>query len=293
MAEPISVRTAAFALVALVACHRVAPEPDPQPSAPPAKATAVPSASPPSPSEIDAIVAFVQKSQREGIAGRDPEAFLRIWTSDARSVGGRREQPEPYDVALDLAAMRASAVAKSRGPADETLTFRYRDVTSQATADEITLRWSLAVDFTAPGESGVDESIEIYRLRRTPEGWRVFYNRYWPVSETYAGATVRYDDALWNEREASLAAARKGGDAHGVITALQVAWHVREGYDAAVKLTAERPKEVRAWRARANLANRLRLIDEAVAAYRQLADLDAKARIPGWVRAHPAWRPAR
>ncbi len=285
-------------LAALAACHRppaveshrsAAPAGLASSDAPPAAVSS--SASPPSRAELDGVVAFVQGSLRDGVIGRRPEMFLRMFTDDARVVEGRREQPDPYDRISDVALLRVVAVAQARGTRTFPFEYGFRDASSTATNDEVRLRWTLVEDITGPHGKSSDESIETYRLRRTPQGWRVFQLRSWPTSDTFDGHTTIYDASFWTARETELTVARTSGDPQRVLEALEGARHVREAFEAAKSLSAADRNNTDAWRFRASLANELGLVDDVVASYQELVALDPKARIPGWVQAHPAWRP--
>ncbi len=276
-------------LAALGACKQRGTDPDARPSA---QTTAAAPAAAPSQRDLDEIVAFVQSSQREGIAGRDPDAYMRVWASDARVVTGRRETPDAYDVAIDYPVLRPSAVLHSRGKADEEQIFRYDEVHAEAVGQEVRLRWKLTVNWVDGTEKGFWEAREIYRLRRRPEGWRVVESRTWPIATSVGDVTRRYDDAYWAMREEALESARKSRDPLDVVVALQRARHLREAYAAVRALTDANPKDARAWNLRATLADLLYLDDETVAAYRSLRDLDPSASVPGWVRAQPGFSTA-
>jgi hypothetical protein len=283
----------AVVLAALSGCKERVSEPGPRASTASASASAAPSAPVVTQRELDEIVAFVQKSQEEGIGGRDPEAFMRIWATDARIVSGRTETPDAYDVAFEYASLRPTALARSRGRQDVALLLRYEAVGAEAVADEVRLIWVLTVAWGAHGERGSDQSMERYRLRRGREGgWRVFENRVWPLGQATPQGAFRFDEAYWKAREAELAEAQRGRDVFATARALAAAWHFREAYQAIQAFTRAHPKDAAGWTLQARLADRLRLIDDTLAAYRQLTALDPKTPVPGWVEAHPAWKRA-
>jgi hypothetical protein len=259
-------------------------------AAPTASAPPVASAAPPPPrTELEGVIDFVQSSLRDGVVGRQPEIYLRMYTDDARIEEGRREEPDEFDAVSNVAGARALAVAQARGTRTTEFTYDFEDVTSKATISEVSLRWTIVSAITGPYGNAEDRVKEVHRLRRTPEGWRVFYARSWRVSETFDGRTLRFDAKYWAKRETELAAARKKGDAEKLLGALAEAHHLREAYELAKRLTVSTPTNAYVWHQRAALATQLGFIDDAVAAYRKRADLDPTARSPGWAQAHPAW----
>ncbi len=285
-------------LSAAAACREPVAEPRATSASAASASAAAPSAAAaagagPSERELDDIAAFVQKSQKEGIGGRDPAAFMRIWAPGARIVSGRREMPEAYDVTFEYASLGPTAEARSRGRQEAALAFRYDQVHAEAVGEEVRLRWQLTVDWTASSERGRDQSAETYRLRRGPEGWRVIENRVWPLAQAVGASVTRFDERYWAEREAELAAAGKDRDPLAAPRALSAAWHFREAYEAIQAVTRARPKDAAAWALQARLADQLRLIPDTIAAYQRLAALDPKAPIPGWVAVHPAWHGPR
>jgi hypothetical protein len=60
-----------------------------------------------------AIVKMIQESQRQGLVGQDLEAFMRIWSEDARLVQGRGAEHGPYDEVIPIA--RVEGYWKRRG----------------------------------------------------------------------------------------------------------------------------------------------------------------------------------
>jgi len=235
--------------------------------------------------EEAAIIAFIQRSQREGVVGRDPEAFMRIWARDARLIGGRSEQPDRYDHALDYAQFRRSAQLRSKGKADAQLSLEYRDEAVTITGDQATVTWSLTVKWrrTRDGSTGSEDTGERWKLRRTPDGWRVVENRYWPRAATFGGKTFVFDQAHWRKRDEAVVLARDSDDPIELAMALLEAFRLTEALEVARKMTQDGPGNPEAWAWRGRLADRARLAVEALEAYEKLRVIDPKAEVPGWV----------
>ena len=275
-----------LALVLVIGCDRTAPEPAPAPSQ---SASAEPSAAPLNEEQKRAIIALVQSSQRDGIERRDVGAFMRIWDDDSRYVEGRREQPEKYDWSLGGAELRRAATARMKGKPDVALKLGYSHEAVTQDGERVFLRWQVDTSWrdAESGATGVNRSEERWQLRRTREGWRVVENRLWPKSSTDSRGTIVFDDAHWRAADAAVEQARTAGDDAALIDRFVDARRLPEALVVAKRVTDAHPKDPEAWHRRARIADGLRNIDEALAAYRRMKELAPASRIPAWVTETP------
>lgn len=238
--------------------------------------------------EVDdkALITWIQDSQRGGLVQRDTDAFMKIWAKDVKVIAGRSPTPSLYDTVMTYSELEASSRAKAKGRADASLAVRYEDEAAEVVArDQIDITWSGQFEWRSEDRSGTDSFAELYRLRRTDEGWRVYENRSWMVASTRDGKTTRYDDTFWKERDADVA--RLGASATEVerILALHTAMRFAEAHALAVAFTAKEPENGVAWRWRLAEAVQLRNVEEAVAAGKKVHALDPTIPLPGWVEA--------
>jgi hypothetical protein len=210
---------------------------------------------------------------------------MRIWAKDAKLVSGRSAKRDEYDHELRYAAFRRSAQLRSKGKADAKLELAYRDQHVTIDGDRATVTWTIQVRWrsTRDGTTGREDTAERWELRRTPDGWRVTENRFWPLRLTVADQTVVFDEAHWRKKDAAVTLAQASDDPLRTIGALWEAWRLKEALEVARKLTADRPGDPTGWAWRARVANRMRLVVEALEAYERLRVIDPRADVPGWV----------
>jgi len=244
----------------------------------------------PSPDEVKrSIVKMIQDSQRKGLADRDAKAYLRIWTDDARIISGRHAKPDRHDYAIVRKHFERAVKMRSRGKVDAQLQLSYRDERVVLRRDSVTVTWIVQVSWRAGGEQGQEHTAERYELVQTAAGWRVKENRFWPDSRTHAGVTTTYDQATWAKLDAAVDKARAAGEDVGLAHALYEAWRLREGLELMRKLTGKIPGRGAYWQWLARFADRVRNVDESLAAYRQLKTIDTRASLPGWVEVSFNW----
>lgn len=235
--------------------------------------------------DVRALIAWLQDSQRAGVVERDVRAFLKIWSDDARLVHARTEKPSPYDIVADRAAFEKSARMQARGERDYRLDMRHEDEEAEVTDEgEVVIRWTVRASWKQGAKSGSDTSREIFRLRKTDEGWRVYENRFWPLASEVDGEVTRYDAAFWAKQDAEVDKLQPSDPPGEQLALLFLAGHYERGYTYARELTEKNPRQVEAWGYRATFARKTYRMDDSVAAYKRLEELDPKARIPEWAR---------
>ncbi|HBO43438.1 MAG TPA: hypothetical protein DD670_05815 [Planctomycetaceae bacterium] len=225
--------------------------------------------------EAKTIVEMVQNSQRAGILDRDFDAYMAIWSDDAKMIQGRGEKPGKYDFMIDLAAIKAKhrdsqprqrrmRYEKERiDISGETAVFRCRTYLSE-------LEWITATD-------------EIFRLRRTDQGWKVYENRFWPVASYTWCASTHYTAETWKKLDAEVARLKKGDDRLALLDALFHAHRMKEAHTTAKQWTEDEKDNVTAWVYRGYAANWLGKNKDAMGAFRKALELDNDAPVPDYV----------
>lgn len=229
--------------------------------------------------EVEEIHKVVFEAQRAGHIRRDLAKYMSQWTDDARIVVGRSEQPGDYDWSLDRAQIEATRTLQFQEPSVvRNVEFQNPRVTFED--DVATMRVDVQVAYPDAAAS----MSEIYKLRRTDAGWRVFENRWWRVSTMEYGKTTTFDDAYWAERDARVDTERAAGDTYELGVALMDAWRFPEAHEMFVKLTEGQDPEPHDWFLRGQTALMIGQAEDAVASFRAALELDPRAQVPVYAR---------
>ncbi|MBN1910407.1 MAG: hypothetical protein JW818_11755 [Pirellulales bacterium] len=226
--------------------------------------------------EADAIIKMVQESQRKGVMKRDRKAYMSIWTKDARLICGRGEKPDKYDIVLQLEQIkqRTETTFAVVVPRKGRMTFEDARVTF--TDDKAKLTYRTAI--SQPERLSLAD--EIFLLRKTKDGWKVYENRCWIV-ECHDGSDVtQYTPEMWKALDDQVEEYRKQGDPHMFISALCEAFRYAEAYAESKKLTKAHPDDANAWCWRGHTAIAVGKSVDALASYKKALDLDPGASVP-------------
>ncbi|HLA83878.1 MAG TPA: nuclear transport factor 2 family protein [Thermoguttaceae bacterium] len=231
--------------------------------------------------EAKAIADFVLNSQVAGIRDRDVATYMSIWSDDAVFMVGRGEKPGLYDIAWTRAQVEESGRVKSAAGPDKDVKLTHDDVRVELSGDRAVL--TCKTRFTTDGFLRV--SREIFRLRKTNEGWRVHENRLWPLYYQRRGKTTTYTPEKWKELDADVARCQDGEYLWALLAALAEAWRFKETYAQAKEITEENEDQPAAWLWRAHTAEALGHIQDSLASYRRALALDPKSQVPDYVKA--------
>ncbi len=199
--------------------------------------------------ESEAIQRVVFDAQRAGFVRHDVEAYLAQWTDDATIVAGRAATAGEHDFSLSRAQIDASKRARFVGePVVQEINFEVGEVTIRG--DEATLTTTTVSSIRDGGE----RAGEMYLLRKTAAGWRVYQNRYWMISSTAGGKTTTYDAEHYAAADARADEARAADDNYELGLALMAGWRWPEAHRAFVALTEENDVEPYDWVLRASAA---------------------------------------
>src|SRR5262249_32926677 len=152
----------------------------------------------------------------------DVDAYMRPWADDGVMTSGRGPEPGPYDVSLARNQIEATRkVIFARLPKAG---FEVSGVETTIARDAATVDWSTAVDV---GDR-MDLFRERYRLRRTPQGWRIVTLRYWPTGQRSSEGRVRFDERFFRDIDESIQQARNAHDDRQLLYLLVGAYRFRE-----------------------------------------------------------------
>ena len=253
----------ALAVVALCACG-----PKPGPGGP---------AGPASAEDVAAIKSVVFDAQRAGFIRHDVDAYMAQWTDDATQVSARAEQPGPYDFRMTRAQIEATKRLRFDGSSIINA-IEFRDPKIEVDGDGAVMHVVSQV-----GMMDSSETVgEIYKLRRTPEGWRVHENRFWTISNMQHGEVVQWTPERYAALDERVERERADGDTYELGIALMEAQRYPEAYAAFKQVTEAQDVEAYDWVMRAQLAMLVGEVEDALASYAAALALDASMPVPAY-----------
>jgi ketosteroid isomerase-like protein len=206
----------------------------------------------------DAIFKSVGDAMRAGFIEHDVEAYLAIWTDDAVLIGGRGPDASASDLRLEREQFEAIKRLRFAPPASPVeITVPEHEVS--ISGEEAVLRWRMR--FAAEGF--VEEAQEVYKLRKTSEGWRVYENRYWTLTSGDPKTPTQTDAAYWETQDQSVLKATESGTASEQINALTQAMRWNEAHALLTEVTTKNPQVAADWAYRGSVALQLGLIADA------------------------------
>lgn len=224
----------------------------------------------------DEIIELVRDSMVAGFADHDIEGYLEIWSDEARLVGGRGPAAAPTDVVLSRKQIEATKRLRFAGKPTGLLVSPV-DPKVVVSGDEAVLTWRIKTE----QPDFVEVVDEIYKLRKTGRGWRVYENRYWIVKAGGADAPTLYDAEYWKAKDLAVEAARSAGDKRAESNALAAAGRWPEAHAILVELTSA-SEELELWDLRMSLALASGLASDAQRAACKCKSLGPEHVLPAW-----------
>lgn len=229
--------------------------------------------------EIEEIHKVVFEARRAGQMRTDLTKYMSQWTDDARIIVARSEQPSELDWILDRTQIEATRKLQFKDPSvARAVEFRNPRVTFEG--EVATLRVDVHVGYP----DATELVSEIYKLRRTDDGWRVFENRWWWISSMAYGETTTYDAEHWAALDVRVDAERPDADLYELGVALMDASRFPEAHDVFVKVTEGEDPEPHDWFLRGQTALMIGNADDALASFRTVLELDPRASVPNFAR---------
>ncbi|MDA1014979.1 MAG: DUF4440 domain-containing protein [Planctomycetota bacterium] len=223
------------------------------------------------------IISTVINAQTAGFERGDFEAYMSMWTADAKIVCGRGPKPGKFEsvtAGTDIAKtrrMRISSIPK------DLLKVTYENVSVNVDGDSATLDTVAQVDVGKDGDQEVVH--EVYRLKKIDGKWRVLENRYWPVSRKSGGKTTTYDDKTWQRIDAAIADLA-GTQPSELAAALMNAYRFPEAFVVARQDTKKNPRDAGAWVNRGWIAISAGKGDDALKSFETALSLDPDSQVP-------------
>jgi tetratricopeptide (TPR) repeat protein len=226
--------------------------------------------------EAKEIADMVQTSQVTGLCKGDRDAYMSIWADDAKLISGRREEPGKYDFTITRAAMET----KPQDSRWQWRSMRYENTRVTVSGDKAEMRCRTFLS----ERYWISEADEVFLLRKTDDGWKVYENRCWPIALYTWFTKTKYMPATWKKLDEKADRLKKQGTSVALVKALGDAHRIKEAYDAAKALTEKESENVEAWVYRGYAAVSLGKHEEGIAAFQKALELDEDAPVPDYAR---------
>lgn len=224
-----------------------------------------------------ALILQVKTAQRAGLQHHDLAGYMALWTDDARIVSGRSAARGPHDLTLTRAQIGATRAIRFAGPAAR-IGIRWENTKATIRGDEATVTWR-AITGTPKFREVVGE---IYKLRRTPQGWRCYENRWWLEAVGPADKLSRFTPEVWARLDREVEQARAKADPRELAHALLRAYRLQEAHRTITGFTAAHADDVQGWILQSSLALLTGDAEGAARAARAALELDPGAYVPPW-----------
>jgi hypothetical protein len=226
------------------------------------------------------LIKLVQDAMVAGFTHHDLEGYLAIWSDDATLIAGRGPEAASTDRVFSRQQIAATKKLIFAGPTAGVAVIA-SDPKVVRKGEEAVLSWRMnnkQRDFAEV----VDE---VYKLRKTDAGWRVYENRYWLVETGTPEDLVKYTAAYWAAKDAAVSAAQSAGDKRAEITALNEAGRWGEAHTLSAELVST-SEDVEVWTAHLYLGVASGQTEDAKASACKIKALAPEAVLPAWAALH-------
>jgi hypothetical protein len=147
----------------------------------------------------------------------------------------------------------------------------------EVSGDTAELRWRT----TFRTEGFEEVTSELYKLRKTSEGWRAFENRYWTITSGQPGGAPVKDVAYWAAQDTRVKAAQQTGDGLAEAIALMDANRFADAHQRLTSLPEEKLVPS-AWALRAIVAVIVGNVPDAKTSACRARATQADVQLPDW-----------
>lgn len=222
----------------------------------------------------------VEQTQRAGHLRHDLDKYMSLWTADAKIIGGRSEERAAHDTTLSRKQIEATRGLRFRGAPVKGMKLAFENTKVEVRGDRATLTHQAT--FSANGY--VEVVREVYRLRRTADGWKAYENRWWPVKMGDADHPVVYTRKTWRTLDQEVAETKQMDDPEAHFHALFAAFRFPEAFAATKLWTKRSPNNADAWAARGTAAVFSGNADDAKKSFKTALVLDPQCNVPPYAR---------
>jgi hypothetical protein len=227
---------------------------------------------------------LVFECTRAGLERGDLAAFMKQWADDAKVIEARQEKPGKYEQTMNRKQLEAICrLSFSVAAPDGGYKVTFDSPRVEVKGDKAELRVMTTAQWDEDGVH-LDRQSEIFLLRRTADGWRVYENRYWMVESRQGDKTIDYDAKGWKLLDEIVEAAEKEDDLAKLVEALEDARRLDEAHQAAKKLTAREDATAEDWVTRGWQAVSAGDAEDATKAFREALKRDPDAEVPAVIK---------
>lgn len=232
----------------------------------------------------DAVETLVVSARQAGLARHDIAHDMSMWAPEAELIVGRSEEQGRFDLVLNRAQIEATRVQRFYGWPPKRRKVDIDDVSVSVQGDEAVLNMNV----TVREENGYETTAERCWLHRTPQGWRVYRARRWPLRTSIGPEEYIFGANEWQRRDDEIHAQRKTGNRTLEVVALLEAWRFREAWEVAVKATEGQHSPAMLWVMRGIAAVAAGNVEDAPLAFREALARDPKVALPPYKAAMEA-----
>jgi tetratricopeptide (TPR) repeat protein len=224
------------------------------------------------------LAKMIQESQQAGFERHDLEAFLTIWTDDARWSEGRTEKADKYDTVLTRGQIEATYKLRFAVQAPKGVKVEFKDLQTETNGDEATVRYRVTISQPRRAET----ADEVFRLRRKDGKWKVYEHRSWPVEHRGSDYIQTFEAATWKALDEQANRVATLGEK---VAALIQGRRYKEAHDTAKEWTKEAGIFSDPWVSRGLTAMAAGDAADAKASFKKALELDPNANMPEYARA--------
>src|SRR5688572_13481058 len=201
--------------------------------------------------EAEAVKKAVLGPQEAGWGRHDFKTYMTQWADDAKMVVARGPKADKRDITFSRKQIEATRrlLFSVRPLPGQKVVFENVQVKVKEEQAEVSLRNTV--------HFGADYEVadELYRLRKTADGWKVYLNRGWVVKSRQGDNETTYDAAKWKMLdEVADDKARSDKRGHEAALALMAAYRFPEAHALLKKVTARDDATAADWVARGHAA---------------------------------------
>ncbi|MBI1375728.1 MAG: hypothetical protein GC159_23715 [Phycisphaera sp.] len=223
------------------------------------------------------IAELVVAAQRAGYEQHQLEAYMQLWADDAKLIGSRDAAGTDHPVEMGVEQIRLTRkLTFQRLAGDEPLRLVFGD--QRVTIDGDTAEFR--VESSTVRGAGYFKVGEVYKLRRTDKGWRVYENRWWPIEQKSGGSLTRFNAATWRDLDDDADAAKLSGDDRNAAVKLYVAHRFTEALRHAIVHCSTGQASATDWALRGWIAVQAGKGDDAVKSFNKARELEPRISVP-------------
>jgi len=228
------------------------------------------------------ILSLVETARRAEVVQRDAAAYLSMWTDDATITHQRGPAPDRYDRTEKRATFEP--IKRLLIPTAQPATaMTVHDAVVTVTGDTAQLTWRIGIEVQKRYR---EEIFELYKLRRTPAGWRAHDCLSVKLLLGPPNQPRLLNRVHWIAQDQRVEQAREFAQ-HPLflIGSLMDAHRYQEAFIEVQQVTKRRTAKAHNWIQRGVVALKAGHLKDARQSILKARAMDPSARLPTWARA--------